>query len=59
MNKPRLSLWFFVVTGALWLTIGVLRLIQHTSPFDTILDFAAGCIFLLLAWQQLSKLRSV
>jgi threonine/homoserine/homoserine lactone efflux protein len=60
MGKSRIVLWFYVVTGILWLLVGVLRLVQHDSSIlMNVFDFVAGSIFLLLAWQQLNRCRAI
>jgi hypothetical protein len=59
MTRPRLLLWLYAIAGLLWLLVGVLRLVRHSSTLEIIFDFAFGCFFLLFAWQQLKKLRPV
>jgi hypothetical protein len=59
MNKPRLTFWFFIVAGLLWLIVGLLRSVQHDSALEIGMAFVAGFIFLLLGWQQANKQRTV
>ncbi len=59
MAKLRFMPKLQAVAGVLSIAIGVLRLVQHSSSFDIIADFALGFICLLFFWLLASKQRTV